>query len=99
MDHLHWRHAGLAGSGTLAEFCSVPGDMLAAIPEGVSSAAASTLGCTGLTACADVWQHLGLSRDFSEDHKGATIVVWGASSSVGQYAAQLAKLAGVAFAL
>ena len=89
-----WGHAGVAGTGSFAEYCSVPGDMLAAVPEGVSSAASSTLGCTGLTACAGVWHHLGLSRDFSEDHKGTTIVVWGASSSVGQYAAQLAELAG-----
>lgn len=89
-------HAGLAGTGTLAEYCSVPADMLAAIPDAVPSAAASTLGCTGLTACAGLWHHLGLSRDFSEEQKDTTVVVWGASSSVGQYAAQLAKLAGAA---
>jgi NADPH:quinone reductase-like Zn-dependent oxidoreductase len=91
-----WGYSGLghAGGGTFAEYCGVPGDLLAKVPEGVPMERAATLGCTGVTACAGLWAHLGLSAERKDGNEGTTVLIYGASTCVGQYAVQLAKLAG-----
>jgi NADPH:quinone reductase-like Zn-dependent oxidoreductase len=83
-------------SGTLAEYCLVPSDMLAAVPPAISMEAASTVGLGALTAGLGLYAGLGLPfrAEATGVGKPPAVLVYGASSSVGQYAVQLAKLAG-----
>jgi NADPH:quinone reductase-like Zn-dependent oxidoreductase len=83
-------------SGTLAEYCLTPSDMLAAVPPATTMEAASTVGLGALTAGLGLYAGLGLPfRGVATGvGKPPAVLVYGASSSVGQYAVQLAKLAG-----
>lgn len=86
---------GLAHGGTLAEYSMIPSDMLAAVPDSVSMETASTMGLAGLTAAVAVHSIFELPyRGQGSVSKPPCVLVYGASSSVGQYAVQLAKIAG-----
>ena len=82
------------GGGTLAQYCSVPADCLAKVPDDVPLAEAATLPCCALTAAAAVWEHLALDKERKSSNAGTTLLVYGAATCVGQFAIQLAKLAG-----
>jgi NADPH:quinone reductase-like Zn-dependent oxidoreductase len=92
-----WGYTGLnhPGSGTLAEYCTVPFDCLAKVPDGVSMEQAASIGTTALTGALGIWEHLGLSQEKQAGNEDTTVLIYGASGGVGQYAAQLAKQAGV----
>ena len=83
------------GGGTLAQYCSVPADCIAKVPDSMPLADAATVPCCALTAAAGLWRHLKLDREHADRNAGTTMLIYGASTCVGQYAAQLAKLAGV----
>lgn len=85
---------GLPASGTLAEYCLVPDDMLGTVPDGMSSDEACTLGVGSLTAALGLWKHLGLKNEPGAAPDNEAVLVYGASSSVGSYAVQLAAIAG-----
>ena len=91
-----WGCSGMCaqGSGTLAEYCSVPGDLLCKVPDGMPMDAAASIGVAGLTAACGLWHHLRLDKERSAGNEGITVLIHGAASCVGQAAAQLAKHAG-----
>ncbi|HEY8881475.1 MAG TPA: NADPH:quinone reductase [Roseateles sp.] len=72
--------------GTAAGFIALPQGQAVALPDGVDFAAGACLGIPAMTAWHAV-QRLGELR-------GKTVLIIGASSAVGHYAAQLAALAG-----
>ncbi len=72
--------------GTAAGFIALPQAQAVALPEGVDFAAGACLGIPAMTAWHAV-QRLGELR-------GRTVLVTGAASAVGHYAAQMAALAG-----
>eukprot|EP00899_Mesostigma_viride_P012241 jgi/Mesvir1/21017/Mv08072-RA.1 len=82
-----WAFTGLGKpfSGTLAEFVSVPASLCGRIPPGMSFESASTIGVGSLTAARLCWSHLEAGK------VAAPVMVYGAATSVGQYAVQLCK--------
>ena len=80
------RVVGLAESTGWAEHAAVPTSQLAALPDGVTFAAASTLPVAGLTALRALYEASRLD--------GARVLVTGAAGGVGRLAVQLAYHAG-----
>ena len=80
------RVVGLMGSGAWAEQVAVPTNALAELPEAVSFAQAATLPVAGLTALYAL-KHGGLLLHRS-------VLITGATGGVGDFALQLARLAG-----
>ena len=80
------RVVGFVPSGAWAELVVVPTDALAALPDSVSFAEASTLPVAGLTAM------YGLDRNGSI--LGRRVLITGANGGVGHFACQLARNAG-----
>ncbi|HEY6481678.1 MAG TPA: NADPH:quinone reductase [Streptosporangiaceae bacterium] len=72
--------------GTCAEWCVVPEDQAVAIPDGVSSELAASLGVPAMTA------HRCLFAD--GPLHGCSVVVAGGAGAVGHFAVELAKRAG-----
>ena len=91
-----WAFPGLVKphAATFAEYVRVPWDVLARVPDGVSMAAASTLGVCTLTAALGLFTHMKLSLEPSEEHASTSVLVYGASSIVGVYTVGLLKCAG-----
>lgn len=81
---------GLKDSGTLAEYSKVPYGIVFKIPNSMSFEAASTLGVGYLTASL---MYFKVSRG-REQPASCPVLVYGGSSSVGQYAIQIAKNEG-----
>lgn len=80
------RVAGIARSGGWAEQVAIPTPQLGEIPEAVSFAQASTLPVAGLTALHSLWKGGFLLE--------RPVLITGATGGVGDYAIQLARLAG-----
>jgi NADPH2:quinone reductase len=80
---------GIARDGTLAERVAVPGETLASVPEDADPAVAAALGIGGVSGWLPlVWR--------APVRAGETVVVLGATGSVGNIAVQTAKLLGAA---
>ncbi len=79
---------GFLAEGAWARFVAVPTDSVASIPEGATPAQAATLPVAGLTALYSLRQG-GLLL-------GKKVLVTGATGGVGDFALQLARLAGAA---
>ncbi|EWG55785.1 hypothetical protein FVEG_13734 [Fusarium verticillioides 7600] len=87
--------------GAFAEFIAVPYDLVWKIPGNLTFEEASTISMCGLTAAQALFRRLGLPSPFSlapkETFGGDTRVthlfIYGSSTSVGLYAAQLARIA------
>ncbi|KAJ3272408.1 Polypeptide release factor (eRF1) in translation termination [Terramyces sp. JEL0728] len=89
-------HGGDSLNGSFAEYCTAEASITYKIPDHVTFAEASTLGVGAGTAAMALFYHLGLPTP----EKPATgnrpkLLVWGASGSVGHFAVQLGKLAGL----
>jgi NADPH:quinone reductase-like Zn-dependent oxidoreductase len=80
------RIVGIARSGAWSERIAVPTNQIAALPDAVSFAQAATLPVAGLTAL-----HALIKGGFMLEK---TVLVTGATGGVGDFAMQLAKLAG-----
>jgi NADPH2:quinone reductase len=80
------RVVGLVRRGAWAELVAVPTSQLAVVPSAVTSADAATLPTAGLTALR--------SLELAGSLLGKRVLVTGATGGVGQYAVQLAALAG-----
>ena len=80
------RVVGLLKSGAWAGQVAAPTDQIAAIPDNVTFEQAATLPVAGLTALHALWKGGFLLE--------RTVLVTGATGGVGDYAIQLAKLAG-----
>ncbi|KAJ3325443.1 hypothetical protein HDV06_004302 [Boothiomyces sp. JEL0866] len=89
-------HGGDSLNGSFAEYCVAEASLSYKIPDHVTYAEGSTLGVGAGTAAMALFYHLGLPTP----EKPATgdrpkLLVWGASGSVGHFAVQLGKLAGL----
>lgn len=93
--------------GAFAEYVTAPYDLLWKVPANLSLEAASTISMCGLTAAQVIFARLGLPSPFaptsgtlpSQDRdagESINVLINGASSSVGLYAAQLVHLASQA---
>ncbi|KAF5660759.1 ToxD-like protein [Fusarium denticulatum] len=87
--------------GAFAEFIVVPNDLVWKIPDNVTFEEASAISMCGLTAAQALFGRLGLPSPFSltpqttppGDNKITNLLIYGSSTSVGLYAAQLARIA------
>ncbi|KAF5572316.1 hypothetical protein FPANT_13178 [Fusarium pseudoanthophilum] len=87
--------------GAFAEFIVVPYDLVWQVPESLTFEEASTISMCGLTAAQALFGRLGLPSPFSSapqaipggDSKITNLFIYGSSTSVGLYAAQLARIA------
>ncbi|KAF5667086.1 ToxD-like protein [Fusarium heterosporum] len=87
--------------GAFAEYITVPYELVWAVPEGTSLEEAATISMCGLTAAQAICGRLGLPSPFSantstESGQGSEpidIFIYGSSTSVGLYAAQLVRIA------
>ncbi|EWY84172.1 hypothetical protein FOYG_13940 [Fusarium oxysporum NRRL 32931] len=87
--------------GAFAEHIAVPYDLVWNVPDGLTLEEASSISMCGLTAAQALFGRLGLPNPFSsgpprQDLVGSNITnifIYGSSTSVGLYAAQLARIA------
>ncbi|SCV47010.1 related to toxD gene [Fusarium fujikuroi] len=87
--------------GAFAEFIAVPYDLVWKIPDSLTFEEASTISMCGLTAAQALFGRLGLPSPFSlapqatsgGDTKITNLFIYGSSTSVALYAAQLARIA------
>ncbi|KAK5659548.1 hypothetical protein OQA88_750 [Cercophora sp. LCS_1] len=91
--------------GAFAEFLTIDRDLVWKVPEGVSPEQAAAVSLCGLTAAQMVFWRLGMPAPFPfvdrrgvarktgdwEGQREASVFVYGASTSVGMYAAQLVR--------
>ncbi|RSL44842.1 hypothetical protein CEP54_014522 [Fusarium duplospermum] len=84
--------------GAFAEYITAPYDLIWAIPPGISLEEASTVSMCSLTAAQGLYPRLGLPNPFSDSQaeedtaKSINVFIYGSSTSVGLYAAQLVHL-------
>ncbi|KAJ4397144.1 hypothetical protein N0V93_001368 [Gnomoniopsis smithogilvyi] len=86
----------------MQEYITIPAYFCGKVPEGLSLQAAATVPSNFVTAVHTVTKDLGLELPWpvpqgwapSEEVRDAPILVWGAASSVGQYALQVLKFWG-----
>jgi NADPH2:quinone reductase len=84
---VHGADIGVKRNGCLAERVGVPGEALLPVPEGVSPVLAGALGIAGLAG----WLPLAWR---ARVHEGETVLVLGATGTVGLVAVQAARLMG-----
>ncbi|MGH3024218.1 MAG: quinone oxidoreductase family protein [Gaiellaceae bacterium] len=84
---LVWAHVGTKRNGALAELLVGPDDLLVPLPEGIDPALAGALGVAGLAG----WLPVAYRAPVRE---GETVLVLGATGTVGIVALQGAKLLG-----
>ncbi|KAH7233153.1 chaperonin 10-like protein [Fusarium tricinctum] len=86
--------------GAFAEYITIPYDLVWAVPKGLSLEEASTISMCGLTAAQAIHGRLGLPSPFSTNpstqHRNGSevtnVFIYGSSTSVGLYAAQLVRI-------
>lgn len=81
-----WNAAWGRADGTAAEWLVLPAEQAVALPDNVDLAVGALLGIPALTAYHAVHMHGGV--------KGKRVLVAGGAGAVGQYALQMARLAG-----
>ncbi|KAF4449082.1 hypothetical protein F53441_7594 [Fusarium austroafricanum] len=87
--------------GAFAEYIVIPYDLVWAIPAGLTLEEASTISMCGLTAAQAIFGRLGLPSPFSnaspakfrQDSHPTNVFIYGSSTSLGLYAAQLVHIA------
>lgn len=90
-----------ADKGTFSQYATTQSDTSIVVPENFDQYQASSFGIGGLTAVQCVFEKLGI-KNLSKDLQGPPalstdspkLLVWAASTSVGQFAVQFARLAG-----
>ncbi|KAI8626362.1 zinc-binding dehydrogenase [Xylariaceae sp. FL1651] len=81
--------------GAYAEYAVIEASLVWAIPDSVSFQDAATINLAYATAAQALFQRLGLPEPSKPAKSAFPVLINGGSSSVGQYAVQLAKLAGL----
>ncbi|KAK7469055.1 hypothetical protein VKT23_003548 [Stygiomarasmius scandens] len=81
--------------GSFAEYCVTDAELVVSLPDSLAFEEAPSLGMAGFTACQVLWQSQKLPTPSEPAKEPSPILVWGGSSSVGQYVIQLAKLSGL----
>lgn len=82
---------------TYQQYATVPAEIAAKVPENITFDQAATVPVGLLTAALGLYQGAGLTAPWAGGegkHKGESILVFGGSSSMGQYVIQWAKLSG-----
>ena len=91
--------------GAFAEYVTAPYDLIWSIPSSLSFEAASTVSLCGLAASQGLFCRLGLPSPFSDEHvlqqdktnkSPINVLIYGSSTSLGLYAAQLVNLSSAA---
>lgn len=84
-------------NGAFAEYIKQEYDLTTEVPKNVTPAQAASAPIPFYTACQAFYLRLGLPRPAQDNSKvaGKWILIWSGSTAVGQYAIQLAKLAGL----
>ena len=82
-------------NGAFAEYTAADADLVLRIPDDVTFEEASSVGIALLTAGQTLYQTLQLNLPTSPYKTLFPVLVYGASSSVGMYVVQLAKLSGL----
>ncbi|KXJ87935.1 zinc-binding dehydrogenase [Microdochium bolleyi] len=96
-----WVHGGSADPdrGAFAEYLATEPSLVFPVPDSVSLEAASTVSLAVATAVQALFQRLGLpqpgSSSAGSSDKKTQVLIYGGTSSVGLYAVQLAKMAGL----
>ncbi|KIW00170.1 uncharacterized protein PV09_08212 [Verruconis gallopava] len=81
--------------GAFAEFCVVESSLVYAIPDEISYEQAAVIPLAFATAVQAMFQRLGLPEPTDPAKIAVPLLINGGTSSVGKYAVQLAKLAGL----
>ena len=82
-------------NGAFAEYVAAPASLLLPLPETWTLEQGAQLGVAGYTACLCLYHAQSLPSPLSPTKEPLDILVWGGSSSVGQYVIQLAHLGGL----
>lgn len=95
--------------GAFAEYLVVPYDLVWKIPDGMSTEEAAGVSLVALTAAQSIWYRLGLQAPFEHGDENAptqkpkaapvesiNVFIYGASTSVGLFAAQMVRISAVA---
>ena len=87
--------AGAYPNGAFAEYVAAPSWLLLLLPDSWSFEQGAQIGVAGYTACLSLYWGLSLPSPLAPATEPIDLLVWGGSSSVGQYVIQLAHLAGI----
>lgn len=92
-----WVHGGGTDPvrGAFAQYLVTEATVVYAIPDGISDASAATVPLAFSTAVQALFQRLELPTPSQPAEKPFAVLIYGGTSSVGVYAIQLAKLAGL----
>ncbi|TFY70232.1 hypothetical protein EVG20_g2769 [Dentipellis fragilis] len=89
-------HGSTYPNGSFAEYTAAPAEVAVRVPDKWSVDDAAQLGVAPLTAIQTLWQsHDDLPTPFEPTSTPFPILVYGGSTSVGQYVVQFAKLSGL----
>ncbi|KZT12690.1 GroES-like protein [Laetiporus sulphureus 93-53] len=88
-------HGGTSPNGAFAEYTVASAKLLISVPDTLSFEEAAQLGIPCYTACQSLYQCLGLPTPLSPTETPIDVLIWSGTSATGQYAIQLAKLAGL----
>ncbi|EJD00001.1 dehydrogenase [Fomitiporia mediterranea MF3/22] len=88
-------HGAAYPNGAFAEYVVTPAALLLPLPDSWSFEQAAQLGIAGYTACLALYYAQSLPSPIHPAEEPIDILVWGGSSSVGQYVVQLAHLSGL----
>ncbi|KAF4964760.1 hypothetical protein FSARC_7359 [Fusarium sarcochroum] len=83
------------GVGAFAEFMTIEATLVFAIPDNISFQQASTISLAFATATQAMYRQMTLPNPYDDNGIRENILIYGASTSVGQYAVQLGKLSGL----
>lgn len=81
-------------NGSFAEYVAVDPAVTTRVPESWSFEEAAQLGAAGFTACLALYHVQALPTPATPASEPIDLLVWGASSSVGQFVVQLARQSG-----
>ena len=82
-------------NGAFAEYVAAPSWLLLPLPDSWTFEQGAQLGVAGYTSCLCLYHAQSLPSPLSPATEPIDILVWGGSSSVGQYVVQLAHLGGL----
>ena len=82
-------------NGSFAEYVVVDPQLAIRVPDSWSFEEAAQLGGAGITACLALYYVQALPTPLAPASKPIDLLVWGASSSTGQYVVQMAHQAGL----
>jgi len=81
--------------GAFAEYVTIDWDLTGAVPENVKAEQAASIPIPFATVVQALYHLLKIPEYPAKSNKGEWILIWSGSTAVGQYAIQLAKLAGL----